>query len=208
MPVDSRQRLRGLHLQSLSQRHLPGPRGGPHRRDARTPARRKAMAFRITQTLDWRGPAEWAAPEGGRLAARETRTLLIARAGRRACDRCRVAARRGRLGLHARADAARLFQRARRRLDDRRARRRGARRPGPHWRRGGQRHGRALDRFLRAGRRRAGRGHRGVSRSARPCRHLVVRRRLGRRHGRAVPAEGGAGAARRAPARALSRAGA
>jgi len=30
--------------------------------------------FRITQTLDWRGPAEWAAPEG-RLAARETRTL-------------------------------------------------------------------------------------------------------------------------------------
>jgi hypothetical protein len=34
-------------------------------------------AFRITQTLDWRGPAEWAAPEGGRLAARETRTLLI-----------------------------------------------------------------------------------------------------------------------------------
>ena len=31
-------------------------------------------AFRITQTLDWRGPAEWAAPDG-RLAARETRTL-------------------------------------------------------------------------------------------------------------------------------------
>ena len=33
-------------------------------------------AFRITQTLDWRGPVEWAAPEG-RLAARETRTLNI-----------------------------------------------------------------------------------------------------------------------------------
>lgn len=31
-------------------------------------------AFRITQTLDWRGPVEWAAPEG-RLAARETRSL-------------------------------------------------------------------------------------------------------------------------------------
>jgi hypothetical protein len=34
-------------------------------------------AFRITQTLDWRGPQEWAAPEGGRLVARETRTLLV-----------------------------------------------------------------------------------------------------------------------------------
>ena len=29
---------------------------------AYTTARRKATAFRITQTLDWRGPAEWAAP--------------------------------------------------------------------------------------------------------------------------------------------------
>jgi hypothetical protein len=38
-------------------------------------------AFRITQTLDWRGPAEWAAPEGGRLAARETRTLLVRQQG-------------------------------------------------------------------------------------------------------------------------------
>ena len=35
-----------------------------------------ASTFRITQTLDWRGPAEWAAP-GGRLAARETRTLHV-----------------------------------------------------------------------------------------------------------------------------------
>jgi hypothetical protein len=34
-------------------------------------------AFRIVQTLDWRGPQEWAAPEGGRLVARETRTLLV-----------------------------------------------------------------------------------------------------------------------------------
>ena len=34
--------------------------------------------FRITQTLDWRGPAEWAAPDG-RLAARETRTMRVAR---------------------------------------------------------------------------------------------------------------------------------
>ena len=33
-------------------------------------------AFRITQTLDWRGPVEWAAPEG-RIAARETRSLRI-----------------------------------------------------------------------------------------------------------------------------------
>ncbi len=33
-------------------------------------------AFRITQTLDWRGPVEWAAPEG-RIAARETRSLQI-----------------------------------------------------------------------------------------------------------------------------------
>jgi hypothetical protein len=36
-------------------------------------------AFRLTQTLEWRGPNEWAAPEG-RLAARETRTLRIASA--------------------------------------------------------------------------------------------------------------------------------
>src|SRR5262249_15022349 len=33
--------------------------------------------FRIVQTLEWRGPVEWAAPTG-RLAARETRTLRIA----------------------------------------------------------------------------------------------------------------------------------
>ncbi|HEY8268928.1 MAG TPA: DUF6807 family protein [Xanthobacteraceae bacterium] len=32
--------------------------------------------FRIMQTLDWRGPVEWAAPEG-RIAARETRSLKI-----------------------------------------------------------------------------------------------------------------------------------
>ena len=38
-------------------------------------------AFRITQTLDWRGPREWAAPEGGRLAARETRTLTVREQG-------------------------------------------------------------------------------------------------------------------------------
>jgi Family of unknown function (DUF6807) len=37
-------------------------------------------AFRIVQTLDWRGPVEWAAPDG-RLAARETRTLRIAAQG-------------------------------------------------------------------------------------------------------------------------------
>jgi hypothetical protein len=37
-------------------------------------------AFRIVQTLDWRGPVEWAAPNG-RLAARETRTLWIAVSG-------------------------------------------------------------------------------------------------------------------------------
>jgi hypothetical protein len=36
--------------------------------------------FRITQTLDWRGPPEWAAPDG-RLAARETRTLRISLRG-------------------------------------------------------------------------------------------------------------------------------
>jgi hypothetical protein len=34
-------------------------------------------AFRIVQTLDWRGPIEWGAPEG-RLAARETRALRVA----------------------------------------------------------------------------------------------------------------------------------
>jgi hypothetical protein len=33
--------------------------------------------FRIVQTIEWRGPDEWAAPEGGRLAARETRILRI-----------------------------------------------------------------------------------------------------------------------------------
>lgn len=32
--------------------------------------------IRATQTLEWRGPIEWAAPSG-RIAARETRTLLI-----------------------------------------------------------------------------------------------------------------------------------
>jgi Methane oxygenase PmoA len=32
--------------------------------------------LRITQSLEWRGPIEWAAP-AGRLAARETRTFLI-----------------------------------------------------------------------------------------------------------------------------------
>ena len=104
-----------------------GRAAGPHRRNRLYGHGRKAMAFRIMQTLDWRGPAEWAAPDG-RLAARETRTLADPPAARRACDRRRVAARGGRLGLHARADAPRLFQRARRGLDDRRARRRGARR--------------------------------------------------------------------------------
>jgi hypothetical protein len=34
-------------------------------------------AFRIVQELEWRGPPEWAAPQG-RVAARETRTLRIA----------------------------------------------------------------------------------------------------------------------------------
>ncbi|HVY00183.1 MAG TPA: DUF6807 family protein [Pseudorhodoplanes sp.] len=34
-------------------------------------------AYTIVQTLDWRGPAEWAAPDG-RLAARETRIMRIA----------------------------------------------------------------------------------------------------------------------------------
>jgi hypothetical protein len=34
-------------------------------------------AFRITQSLEWRGPTEWAAPDG-RVACRETRTLTIA----------------------------------------------------------------------------------------------------------------------------------
>ena len=34
-------------------------------------------SYRITQMLDWRGPPEWAAPEGGRLAAREIRALHI-----------------------------------------------------------------------------------------------------------------------------------
>jgi hypothetical protein len=33
-------------------------------------------ALRIVQTLEWRGPIEWAAP-AGRIAARETRTLLV-----------------------------------------------------------------------------------------------------------------------------------
>src|SRR5262245_51105819 len=33
-------------------------------------------AFHILQTLAWRGPGEWAAPDG-RLAARETRTMRI-----------------------------------------------------------------------------------------------------------------------------------
>ncbi len=33
--------------------------------------------YEITQTLDWRGPVEWAAPQG-RLAARETRIMRIA----------------------------------------------------------------------------------------------------------------------------------
>jgi hypothetical protein len=33
-------------------------------------------ALRVTQSLEWRGPIEWAAP-AGRIAARETRTLLI-----------------------------------------------------------------------------------------------------------------------------------
>jgi hypothetical protein len=33
--------------------------------------------LRITQHLEWRGPAEWAAPDG-RIACRETRTLLVA----------------------------------------------------------------------------------------------------------------------------------
>jgi len=37
-----------------------------------------AGRFRIVQTIEWRGPSEWAAPDG-RLAARETRTLDIAR---------------------------------------------------------------------------------------------------------------------------------
>lgn len=36
----------------------------------------KGDGFEIVQTLDWRGPVEWAAPSG-RLAARETRTLRI-----------------------------------------------------------------------------------------------------------------------------------
>ena len=52
---------------------------------------------------------------GGRLAARETRTLAHFAAGRRACHRRRVASCRGRLGLHAWADAPCLFQRAGRR---------------------------------------------------------------------------------------------
>ena len=77
---DARQRLRGLHLQSLSRRDLPGPRAGPHRRDGATTGRPDGEAFRIVQTLDWRGPVEWAAPDG-RLAARETRTLRIAASG-------------------------------------------------------------------------------------------------------------------------------
>jgi hypothetical protein len=34
-------------------------------------------AFRVVQTLDWRGPVEWGAPDG-RLAARETRALRVA----------------------------------------------------------------------------------------------------------------------------------
>jgi hypothetical protein len=34
-------------------------------------------AYRLIQTLEWRGPNEWAAPDG-RLAARETRTLRVA----------------------------------------------------------------------------------------------------------------------------------
>ena len=33
-------------------------------------------ALRVTQSLEWRGPIEWAAP-AGRIAARETRTTLI-----------------------------------------------------------------------------------------------------------------------------------
>ena len=84
-------------------------------------------AFRIVQTLDWRGPSEWAAPDG-RLAARETRTLLIRRqAGAHVID-VQSTTRGGRLGLHAWADAPRLFQCAHCGLDDRWARRRSARR--------------------------------------------------------------------------------
>ena len=36
-----------------------------------------AGRYRIVQTIEWRGPSEWAAPDG-RLAARETRSLDIA----------------------------------------------------------------------------------------------------------------------------------
>jgi hypothetical protein len=38
-------------------------------------------AFRLVQSLEWRGPVEWAAPDG-RLAARERRTLRVALATR------------------------------------------------------------------------------------------------------------------------------
>ena len=36
--------------------------------------------FRVTQSLEWRGPIEWAAPSG-RVLAVETRTTVLALAG-------------------------------------------------------------------------------------------------------------------------------
>ncbi len=52
-------------------------RGGSCRpwRRARNPG---PAGYRIVQTIEWRGPSEWAAPDG-RLAARELRTLDIAK---------------------------------------------------------------------------------------------------------------------------------
>ena len=48
--------------------------------ETRCEGRQDGEAFHIVQTLDWRGPVEWAAPHG-RLAARETRTMHVTAKG-------------------------------------------------------------------------------------------------------------------------------
>ena len=64
--------------------------------------------LRVTQSLEWRGPIEWAAP-AGRVAARETRTLRLTSKPNMHIFDVESPPSQQRMGFHLGADAARLF---------------------------------------------------------------------------------------------------
>ena len=155
---------------------MTGATGGPTGDDS----------YRLVQSLEWRGPVEWAAPDG-RIAATETRTLDIdATPEHYVIDvTSRLAA--AEWDLHIGPTRHSYFNVRVAEFDRGDLRRPAGRRQRPRQWRGGHRQRCEMDRLFGTGRRRPLGGRRRLPQSRRPRRYHMVRHRLGGGHRRPFP---------------------